>query len=466
MGVEQELVRHLVECRFADIPPATIEKQKALFIDTLGVAVGGVRASGVQAMLDVITEAGGRPESTVIGRKEKAPSFLAAMGNTFMAHALDFDDMHEDAGIHANVCVIPAALAVAEKIGGINGNALLTAVTCAVDLACRMGVSIPLLRGWHATTTFGVFGAAAAACKILALDEAKTANALGIAYSQAAGNRQGRLEGTLTKRIQVALAVKSGILAALLAQKGLTGPARFIEGDWGMLNLYVDRDQVEQRKSAAHVLTKDLGKIFLGDELSIKPYPCCKATHTAIHNVLALRKGHQLRPEDVEQVTVSVSNGAYQTVGRPFEIRTEAQVDAQFSIPYTVATALLTGKVGPGDFREETIRDPRRMELAKRVNVVIDPLLREPSTTVVNQASRVEIKARSGNYVSASGTAKGHPENPLTGDELFSKFLECFRFGLPELASAERVRDIFDTLMNVEKVEDARQITRLLICEA
>jgi len=466
MGVEQELVRHLVECRFEDIPPATIEKQKTLFVDTLGVAVGGVRASGVQAMLDVITETGGRPESTLVGRKEKVPAFLAAMGNTFMAHALDFDDMHEDAGIHANVCAIPAALAVAEKLGGIDGNALLTAVVCGVDLACRMGVSIPLLRGWHATTTFGVFGAAAAACKILALDEAKTASALGIAYSQAAGNRQGRLEGTLTKRIQVALAVKSGILAALLAQKGLTGPARFIEGDWGMLNLYVDRDQVEQRKNAALSLTRDLGKCFLGDELSIKPYPCCKATHTAIHNVLALRKGHQLRSEDVEQVTVSVSNGAYQTVGRPFEIRTEAQVDAQFSIPYTVATALLTGKVGPGDFREETIRESRRMELAKRVQVVVDPSFREPSTTAVNQASRVEIKASSGNYVASSGTAKGHPENPLSGDELFSKFHECYRFGLPELASTERVREIFDTLMNLEKIEDAGQIARLLTCEA
>ena len=465
MGVEQQLVRHLVGCRFEDISPATIEKQKALFVDTLGVAVGGIRASGIQAMLDVILETGGRPESTLLGQQDKVPSFLAAMGNSFMAHALDFDDMHEDAGIHANVCVVPAALAVAEKLGGVRGDALLTAVICGVDLACRMGVSIPLLRGWHATATLGVFGAAAAACKILALDEAKTASALGIAYSQSAGNRQARLEGTMTKRIQVALAAKSGILAALLAQKGLTGPTRIIEGDWGMLNLYADRDQVERRNSASAALVKDLGKRFMGDELSVKPYPCCKATHTVIHNVLALQKRHQLRTEDVEEVTVSVSNGAYQTVGRPFEIRTEPQVDAQFSIAYTVATALLAGKVGLDDFREETVRDPRRMELAKRVKVVVDPALREPSTTVVNLASTVEIKARNGNYVATAATAKGHADNPMSADEQFSKFLECFRFGLPESASIERVRGIFETLMNMEKLEDAGQITRLLECE-
>lgn len=465
MGVEQQLVRHLVECRFEDIPPATIEKQKALFVDTLGVAVGGIRASGIQAMLDVILETGGRPESTLLGQKDKVPSFLAAMGNSFMAHALDFDDMHEDAGIHANVCVVPAALAVAEKLGGIKGDALLTAVVCGVDLACRMGASIPLLRGWHATATFGVFAAAAAACKILALDEAKTANALGIAYSQAAGNRQARLEGTLTKRIQVALAAKSGILAALLAQKGLTGPTRIIEGDWGMLNLYADREQTERRNSASAALVEDLGTRFMGDELSVKPYPCCKATHTVIHNVLALQQRHRLRSEDVEQVTVSVSNGAYQTVGRPFEIRTEPQVDAQFSIAYTVATALLAGKVGLEDFTEEAVRDPRRMELAKRVKVVVDPALREPSTNVVNLASTVEIKARNGNYVATAGTAKGHPDNPMSGDEQFSKFLECFRFGLPEFAATERVRHIFDTLMSMEKLGDAGQITRLLRCE-
>src|SRR3970040_121952 len=119
MGVEQQLVRHLVGCRFEDISPATIEKQKALFVDTLGGAGGGVRACGIQAMLDVILETGGRPESTLLGQQDKVPSFLAAMGNSFMAHALDFDDMHEDAGIHANVCAVPAAPAVAESVCGV-----------------------------------------------------------------------------------------------------------------------------------------------------------------------------------------------------------------------------------------------------------------------------------------------------------------------------------------------------------
>jgi 2-methylcitrate dehydratase PrpD len=461
MGVEQELVRHLVQCRIEDIPPETIRRQKLFFADTIGVAVGGVGAPGVQPVIDMIVETGGRPESSLLLRGEKVPSFLAALGNTFMAHALDFDDMHEEAGIHANVCVIPAALAVAEKIGDVDGKAVLAAVVCGVDLACRMGVSIPLLRGWHATTTFGIFGAAAAACKILGLDEEATANAFGIAYSQAAGNRQGRLEGTLTKRLQVALAAQSGVLAALLASRGLTGPKNFLEGDWGMLNLYTDREQKERRLAASDSLLKDLGKRFLGDELSMKPYPTCKATHTPIQNTIELMRQHCLTPEDVEEVSVLISNGAYQTAGRPFVIRTDPQVDAQFSIPYTVATAVLTGNVGLEDLREETVRDNRRMEMTKRIKVVMDPELAEPSTNVVNLSSTVRIKAGGRDYVMASRMSKGHPESPMAVEEIFSKFLYCYRYGLARMP-ADKVRTFFNTIMSMEEVEDGSVFIRML----
>jgi 2-methylcitrate dehydratase PrpD len=166
-----------------------------------------------------------------------------------------------------------------------------------------------------------------------------------------------------------------------------------LEGDWGILRLYGDPRHSEDKEKAMGRLLKDLGKTFLGDELSIKPFPSCKATHTSIDAVLNLLKQYRIRPEEVEGVDVSVSKGCYGTAGRPFEIRTNPQVDAQFSIPYTVATALLKGQVGLEDFTESAIRDPKRMEIAKRVKVSIDPNLREPSTNVVNLESRVVLKA-------------------------------------------------------------------------
>jgi 2-methylcitrate dehydratase PrpD len=188
MSIMENIVKHLVRLRFEDVPKPTVEKQKDLLIDTLGVAVAGPKAPGVAQVIDLLREIGGKEESTVLSDGSKSPVFLAAMANSLMAHAFDFDDMHEKAGIHANVCVIPAALAMAERVGAVDGKTFLTAVILGIDLICRMGLFVPLSRGWHATTTFGIFGATVASSKILGLDEKKTANALGIAYSQASGN--------------------------------------------------------------------------------------------------------------------------------------------------------------------------------------------------------------------------------------------------------------------------------------
>ena len=461
MSAIETIIKHLVKIKFEDIPEATIGKQKDLLVDTLGVAIAGSKAPGVAEVVELLKEIGGREESSILHYGGKSPSFLAAMANSFMAHAFDFDDMHEKAGIHANVSVIPAALAMAEKVGGVDGKTFLAAVVLGRDLICRMGLSIPLFRGWHATTTFGIFGATVASSKILGLDEKQMANALGIAYSQAAGNRQGRLEGTLTKRLQVALSVKSGVLSAIFAHRDLTGPKNILEGDWGMLRLYGDRQYAEDPEKIVESLTKDLGKVFLGDELSIKPYPSCKATHTPIYAALNLMKEERIELEQIEEVEVIVSKGCYQTAGHPFEIRTDPQVDAQFSIPYTVATAILTGKVGLQDFTETAIKDPRRIAWAKNVRVSIDPTLHEPSTNVVNLESRVIIKGQGKNYSCGASISKGHPECPMSAEEIFTKFENCLQFGRNDFSS-QKARQAFDTMKNVEAVEDVSCLPALL----
>jgi 2-methylcitrate dehydratase PrpD len=461
MAAMEDIAKYLVETKFGDIPKQTVEKQKDLFIDTLGVAVAGANAPGVREVVEIIREIGGRGEASMIVHGGKYPSFNAAMANSFMAHSLDFDDMHERAGIHANVCVVPAALAIAEKVGGVDGKTLLNAIILGVDLICRMGVSIPLSRGWHPTTTLGIFGATVASSKILGLNEKEMANALGIAYSQSSGNRQGRLEGTLTKRLQVALAVKSGVLASILAGKGLTGPKKIMEGDWGMLNLYADPEFLKDSKKVIDLLRKDMGKIFLGDELSVKPYPSCKATHTSIQGMLNLLKQEGIQKEEIEDVEIFVSKGCYQTVGRPFEIRTDPQVDAQFSIPYTVATAILRGNVGLEDFTEAAFNDSRRIALTKKVKVIVDPALHDPSTNLVNLGSQIVVNAKGKKYSCRSTTAKGDTTTPMNREEIFSKFVDCIRFGNTAIPP-DKVREIFDIIVDLEKVKDVGLIGKLL----
>jgi 2-methylcitrate dehydratase PrpD len=461
MNSMTKIVKHLTNVKFEDIPKKTVEKQKEFIIDTLGVAVAGSAAPEVAQIVEFLREIGGREEARILNHRMKSPAFLAAMANTLMAHAFDFDDMHEKAGIHANVCVIPAALAMAERVGGVDGKRFLAAVILGVDMICRMGVSIPLTRGWHATSTFGIFGAAIASSKILSLDDNKMANAIGIAYSQASGNRQGRLEGTLTKRLQVALSAKSGILASLFADRGLTGPKGVLEGDWGILRVYGDPQHVGDQDNILESLTQGLGEVFLGDELSIKPYPSCKATHTAICATLDLKRKEGIEPKWVEEVQVFVSNGCYQTVGRPFEIRTNPQVDAQFSIPYTLATAILTDKVGLQDFSDSAIRDSLRMEMAKKVKVFIDPSLKEPSTNVVNLECRIIIKARGKSYSSKASISKGHPGYPLSSEEIFSKFANCIEFGRGNYPY-EKISRVFDIIKNVETLKDVSALSALL----
>jgi 2-methylcitrate dehydratase PrpD len=460
MPLIDEVVKHLEKTAFEDIPQETVEKQKDLLIDTIGVALGGAKAPGVKEVVDLLKGMGGKKEATILVDGGKLPAVHAAMANSLMAHSLDFDDMHEKAGIHANVCVVPAALAMAESIGGVDGRTLLTAIILGVDLICRMGLAIPLSRGWHATTTFGIFGAAASSSKILGLNGEKMANAFGIAYCQSSGNRQGRLEGALTKRLQPALASKAGLFSSILASQGITGPKEILEGDWGILRLYGDPQYSGEKEKTLQSLTRDLGKTFLGDQLSIKPFPSCKATHTSIDAVLNLLKQNRIRPEEVDGVDVSVSKGCYGTAGRPFKIRTNPQVDAQFSIPYTVATALLKGEVGLEDFTESAIRDPKRMEMAKRVKVSVDPNLEEPSTNVVNLESRVILKAGGKTYSHRSSISKGHPQRPMNREEILSKFESCLRFGTS--FPRARAKKIFTGLLNLEEVRDIRSIIRLL----
>jgi 2-methylcitrate dehydratase PrpD len=460
MTVVEEIAKYLVGTKFQDIPEQTIEKQKDLLIDTIGVALGGSKAPGVREVIDLLKGMGGKKESTILVDGGKVPSVHAAMANSLMAHSLDFDDMHEEAGIHANVSVIPAALAMAESTGGIDGKTFLTAMILGVDLVCRMGLAIPLSRGWHATTTFGIFGAAASASRILGLNEEKMIHALGIAYCQSSGNRQGRLEGALTKRLQPALASKAGLFSSILASRGITGPREIFEGDWGMLRLYGDPEHSEDREKIVENLMRGLGKRFLGDQLSIKPFPSCKATHTSIDAVLNLLKAHRIKPAEVEEVEISVSKGCFGTAGRPFEIRTNPQVDAQFSIPYTVATALLKGEVVLEDFTESAIRDPERLEMAKRVKVSVDPDLQEPSTNVVNLESRVLLRAGGKAYSYQSSISKGHPDQPMDRDEILSKFEGCLRFGTS--FPPQRGKKVVSAVLKLEEVKDVRSIVRLL----
>ena len=335
---------YVAQTNYSDLPLKVVENTKKFIIDTIGVGIAGLTAPGCLEAFEVVKHWSGRPEATVLMRNLKCPAIWAGFVNSIAMHALDFDDTLDESAHHANVSTLPAALAMAEARGKVTGKELICALALGQDVSCRLALSLKRPLAWTRAATCGYFGATSAVGKILGLDSEKMRNAFGIAYSQTAGNVQGLADGALSKRMQPAFAVKSAILSACLAEKGITGASNVLEGDFGFFKLY------EGNEYDRNVLLKDLGEDFTGSRLSLKPYPCCRMAVSAIALALNLRKEHDIKLNTVQGITVICSKMVYNMVGKPFEIRNNPQTDAQFSIPYTVIIAILNGDVFLCDF--------------------------------------------------------------------------------------------------------------------
>lgn len=438
---------------YDDLPKEVIESAKLFVLDTIGVGIAGSKEPGCREVVEFVTEMGGTPQATVMSYGGKFPAPWATLANSTMMHALDFDDTLDESPLHANVTVLPTVLAMAEAKGKVTGKEVLTALVLGVDVVCRIGMGTTTPLAFVRTATCGSFGAAAAAAKVLGLTQEQIINALGIVYSQTAGNTQCLIDGGLVKRMQPALAAKAGVVSALLAQKGLTGARDVIEGDYGYYKLY-ERDQWNRAP-----LFDGLGERFEGMLLSLKPYPTCRITHSSIDAAVDFTREHTIDPATIEKVTVYASQMSKDMVGKPFEIRHSPQVDAQFSIPYTVAVALSRGDVFLNDIQEEAIRDPKILELAKKIEVVVDPTIQERSM----MQARIEVQTKDNRSFSHGTTAlRGNPLRPLTIEECRQKYRKCVAFSGSERA-LETADELIDQVTRLEEVTDIGTFMGLLV---
>ena len=437
---------------YSDLSRPVIENTKKFIIDTIGVGIAGLEAPGCLQALEVVKGFGGYPEATVLMNDFKCPSPWASFMNSIFMHALDFDDALDESPLHANVSVLPAALALGESRQGVTGKDLICAITLGQDVACRVGASLKRPLAWTRTVTCGFFGATAATGKIAKLDREKMWDAFGISYCQTAGNVQCMLDGVLVKRMQPAFAAKSAILSTLLAERGITGTKNVLEGDFGFFKLYEGNDYDKD------ILLNDLGEDFRGMELSIKPYPCCRMTHASIDAALKFRKEFQVDLTNVEKIVVKTSKMVHEMVGMPFRIRKDPQVDAQFSIAYTVIVALLKGDVFLDDFEENNVRNQRIMDLTRLVEVIPDPNIEERDI----MKSTIEVINKDGQRLSSDVSAiKGNPLNPMSIEECMKKFRKCVDFS-PKNIRQETISKILDLLGNLENVKDINELTELI----
>jgi 2-methylcitrate dehydratase PrpD len=386
-SLTQQLAKHAANARYEAIPASAFETAKLYLLDTLAVAWAGSDAPGCREAHDLMADEGGRKDATAWAYGGKLPASSAAFINGMSSSALDYDSLSRDAPVHINIAVLPAALAMAERQRA-TGKDFLTALVLGSDIAARLGAAAKHPpRGFHFTGVFGTFGAAAAAARLLRLDEVFTRHALGLAFMQAAGTQQANIEPSLSKRLLSAFSARSGVLAAQLAQRGITSPAQAIEGKFGLYALYQDGDPVR--------LTRALGTRFDSERLTIKKFPSCGCNHTTIQGMLDLVRAHDLKPEDVEAIEVTVSPYMDRIVGGAYDPSSDPQVAAQFSIRYSIACVLVRRRLGLAEIQPDAAHDPEIARHIPKVSLKIDPDLKSSrGPVVIRMRTRTQSNAR------------------------------------------------------------------------
>lgn len=435
--------------RVAETTRASVRRE---LLDYLGAAIAGRAAAGLPPWLKVLIDMGGRPDARVIGGP-RVPAPTAALCNGYYGHVLEFDDTHDEAVLHAGSAAIPAAFAAAGLRGQVSGKELCEAVLLGVELTCRLGVATKLNLvegGWIYTALFGHFGATLAAARLIDPRPEVLRNALGIVYCLASGNHQSTREGMSTKHVQPGFAASNAITAALMAHGGLPGVKHPLTGEDGLSRVYLHGLFDPARA------TRGLGTEWEFDRLSIKPYPTCRLTHPPISAALELRAQLGRDVEKIERVELVMGPQAHDVVGRevPEKRTPQTRVNAQFSAYWGVASALAYGEVTPGQLAEEIPPSPKLKAWIGKISGTPDP------AAAARDIGGCKLRAYGafGTREVEHTNAKGHPDFPLTDDELLAKFRANLRYAKVNDGQAAELADAImeiDSLSDVQPLADA-----------
>lgn len=453
MGATREIGAWVAGASLQAMPDEVVERARAGVIDTIGVILAGVAEPVTRIAAGLVAEDGGAPVASQLGTSLRTTAESAALLNGIGGHALDYDDVSASLTGHPSVVVVPAALAVAE-LAGASGAAFLQAYVVGVEVMAKLGLAIGPAHyraGWHATSTLGTLGAAAAASSVLGLDAERATHALAIAVSEASGSR--RNFGTMTKPFHAGHAARCGVAAARLAARGMTADHTAIEAPLGLFAL------LSYGEGRPEAVAPSLGRPYdlAGAGLSVKKYPCCFATHRAADAVLDLRAAHGLTdPEQVEAVRVTVPVGG---VSPLIHDRPATGLEAKFSMQYVLAAALLDGRVGLDAFEDAAVRRPEARALLPRVTVHEDPGIHGGANPIEGGHVDVEVRLRAGATLTRRVVhPRGSPADPLRPDDLAAKFLDCADAAL----DPEQAESALGRLRRIEREPDVRALVAAL----
>jgi len=450
-----KLAEHCNRIRFEDLSSEVKGHAGFLMLDFLGLVPKGLFLESTRQIHSLIRKMGAKGNGTVIGTALRTLPQYAALANATASHSLSLDDIYAPASIHPGSAIFAASLAVAEWVSA-NGRRFIEAVVAGYETTLRIADAVGSKEhyalGWHPTATCGTFGTTVAVSRILGLDAEKTTSALGIAGSMASGSMEFLEDGSWTKRIHPGLAAQRGIQAALLANEGFKGPRAILEGKWGFLR------GTSSNPDPSRLIEKLEGTLRILDT-GIKLHACCRYSQSAIDAVLNLRKEYDLGPHDIDTIRVEIFRAAFPLVVEPWQEKMDPKTDvqAQFSLPYTVAAAIVKGRVSFEEFLPESLSDPRIREVMARVGVVHDPEL-DPAFPR-SWPARVKIRTTGGKHLENKvDFPRGDVNNPLSWDELVIRFKEHSK----EVFDPTLQERIVELIQRIHTLKDMKKFTSLL----
>lgn len=447
MTLAQRLAEFAASLRDDAIPNDVAASVRLRLLDLLGVALAASRDSAARPILAALEgwESGGRCSVVGAGRTAAAP--LAALANGALAHVLDFDDTHAGSITHASAVVLPAVLAAAEAAGA-DGRAATRAAVAGYETITRLGMAAPgafHARGWHATSACGSLAAALAAGVAGGLDAARLTAALGVAGSFASGLLAFLADGSDVKRVHPGWAAHGGVVASTLASSGFTGPATVLEGRFGLYRAFLGR-------SPDMAPFETLGRVWETLRIGYKPYPCCHYNHAFLDLALDVRS-QGIRAADIMQLECVVPAGEVPIVCEPRESkrRPRTSYDAKFSLPFSVASALVHGAVTLETYDAAHLDDRDVLDLAARITHVADLGSRFPEVF----PGRLRIHLKGGRRLDvARASARGGPDSPLADEAIVEKFRANAGRALPP----ERVRALERAALTLDRAKNIADV--------
>ncbi len=450
MNPSSRLAEFVKQISYETIPAPVVYRTKQIMLDTLACSVAGYTMAKEECgwIIKFVTELGGQAEATVWFDGSKTSSMNAALANATMVHTVDFDDTHPGSISHLGASLLSTVIAVGEKTGA-SGKDVITAFVAGYEVGARVGNSVNKdgrthYKFWHPTATAGTIGAAAAAAKLMKLDQDGIEQAIGLGVDQAVGYRYCIDKGDFSKSLHPGWAAMRGVMAAQLITIGVSGPKGLLEYESGFCKAMSSSPNLEE-------LTKGLGTEFEIMQDAFKFYPTIHCSHTGIEAMLRVVINNNVKEEDVERVDVRISDLAK---GQGMSYEPATSLAARLSIPFCLATAVLKRRVGLPDFSEEELHNPKLREVMGKITIQAEPEFsaKYPKGFV----SHLKLKTKSGKeYEDFIVYPKGHPDRPVDDKELRDKYLSLTSYTWPA-AKAEKVLKI---VMDLDKADTVNELT-------